>query len=365
MKNTIYYLIITLFLSLNSFQVCYPDGADPGQINDGPYILNVKHKLLVKWVENNQLKEEYILPGNFAGIKDKFHLLFSYEDLIDNKIQKKDYSQSYDMVDSIGVISDIHGAYNGYIRLLKATGIIDDNLNWKFGRGHLVVLGDVFDRGDMVTEIFWHLFALEKQAENAGGMVHLMLGNHELMVLSGNLAYTNEKYKQVEKITKTAYYDLYSEKSVLGKWVRSKPVAITIDNILFVHGGISPELVRRKMTIQKINQVFDYDIIGMQLKENGQNDEQMFLIQDNGPIWYRGYFSDPNLDENIVDSILKYFNKEHIIVGHTTHKDIRSSFNKKILGIDAGLGIDQPGEMLVYKDGSFYKCYSTGVRIKL
>jgi len=101
-------------------------------------------------------------------------------------------------------------------------GIIDKNLNWKFGTGHLVVLGDTFDRGDMVTEVLWHLFGLEKQAAKAGGMVYVLLGNHEALVLNKDLSYLNEKYKEVEVISNTNYFDLYSENSVLGRWLRNR-----------------------------------------------------------------------------------------------------------------------------------------------
>jgi hypothetical protein len=53
------------------------------------------------------------------------------------------------------------------------------------------------------------------------------------------------------------------------------------------------------------------------------------------------------------------------VVGHTPKPEITSMFNKKILGADAGIMNNQPGEMLLYKNGSFYKCFSTGRRVKL
>ena len=102
------------------------------------------------------------MPKNFNEISKKFNLSCSYKDLADTYLLKSNFNQSYDNIDSISVISDIHGEYNRYINLLKALGIIDQNLNWKFGKGHLVVLGDTFDRGNMVTEILWHLFGFRK-----------------------------------------------------------------------------------------------------------------------------------------------------------------------------------------------------------
>jgi hypothetical protein len=244
-------------------------------------------------------------------------------------------------------------------------GIIDKNLDWKFGKGHLVVLGDIFDRGDMVTEVLWHVFGLEKQAAEAGGMVHVVMGNHEFMVLSKNLSYISEKYKRVEAISNTNYYDLYSDSSVLGKWLRSKPVMITINNIIFVHAGISIEMVQRNLTIDQINRKFSDKIIGKDHDLVYNDEELIFLNEDNGPIWYRGYFRDASFCESRLDSILDFYHKDHIVIGHTPNKEIISLFNNKILGTDVGIMYKQPGEMLIYKNGFFYKGFITGNRTKL
>jgi hypothetical protein len=365
MKKLFLFLIISVFFILNSSTICFSEWSNSGPINDGPYIFNENGTITVKWIENSLLRKDIITPQNFNIIKKKFNLLFDYKDLTDNYKIKSDYSQIYTMVDSISVISDIHGEYNIYINLLKAMGIIDNNLNWKFGKGHLVVLGDVFDRGENVTEVLWHLFGLEKQAAEAGGLVHVMLGNHEIMVLSKDLRFMNEKYGKVERFFNEDYNDLYSVNSVLGKWLRSKPIIITLNDIIFVHGGISIELVHKKLTISQINQMFSDDIIGKEIIENDRNQEQMLLNDDCGPIWYRGYFTDTEFCETRLDSILDFYGKSHIVVGHTPSSDIKTRFNNKILGIDAGIVIDQPGEMLICKDGVFYKGYISGKRIKL
>jgi hypothetical protein len=91
----------------------------------------------------------------------------------------------------------------------------------------------------------------------------------------------------------------------------------------------------------------------------------LFLAQNYGPVWYRGYFTDINFRETALDSILKFYNKKHIVVGHTPSNDINPLFGNKIIGIDAGIGNRNPGEMLIYKNGTFYKGYQSGKRIKL
>lgn len=342
-----------------------PEGNDPDLINDGPYIYQANNKLKVGWIENSVYREDNISPDNFNALQMDFNLSFNYKDLTDTYSLKPDFNQIYTNADSIGIITDIHGQYGIYINLLRETGIIDEKLNWNFGKGHLVVLGDMFDRGNMVTEVLWHLFGLEIQAEKAGGKVHVLIGNHEFMVLRNDLCNINEKYGKVEEISKTGYSDLYSDKSVLGKWLRSKPVVITIDNIIFVHGGISTEMIHRNLHLKQINRLFTNNIIGKNQWEVHEEELLKFLIEANGPLWYRGYFYDSDFCESEIDSILDFYRKKHIVVGHTPNETITSLFDNKILGADAGIGQNKPGEMLIYRDGSFYQCFNTGSRVKL
>ena len=363
-----YQLLLLLFglqLPMDPHENRNPGGNDTDLINDGPYIYQINNKLKVGWIENSVYREDYIAQDNFNVIGRDFNLSFNYKDLTNTYLLKPDYNQVYTNADSIGVISDIHGQYGIYIDLLRETGIIDEKLNWNFGKGHFVVLGDMFDRGNMVTEVLWHLFGLERQAEKAGGKVHVLLGNHEFMVLRNDLCNINEKYGRVEEISKTGYADLYSEKSILGKWLRSKPVVITIDNIIFVHGGISREMIQRNLHFKQINRLFTNNIIGKNQWEVYEEELLKFLIEASGPLWYRGYFYDADFRESEIDSILDFYGKKHIVVGHTPNETITSLFDNKILGADTGIAQNKPGEILIYKDGSFYKCINTGCRVKL
>jgi hypothetical protein len=365
MKMKLLQLLLLLFLNLISFEISFAQGSSTEPVNDGPYIFYVSGKLKAEWINKSVLSGDRINAEDFPELKAKFNLLFSFKDLTDNFTVKPNFSQSFENVDSVSVISDIHGEYTTYINLLKASGVIDNNLNWKYGKGHLVILGDIFDRGDMVTEVFWHLFGLEKQALEAGGMVHVLLGNHELLTLGKDLRYMNDKYKKVETIAATKYFDLYSENSVIGKWLRTKPIVITIDNILFVHGGLSIEMVRRNIKIRKINETFTNRIVGADMETVCADEELFFLSDSFGPLWYRGYFNDRTFCESRLDSILGFYKSNYIVVGHTSSKDIKSLFNTKVFAIDAGIMNEQPGEMLIYKNGSFYKCYLNGDRVKL
>ncbi|MDH4157758.1 MAG: metallophosphoesterase, partial [candidate division Zixibacteria bacterium] len=100
----------------------------------------------------------------------------------------------FDNIPRILAVSDIHGEYEYFVDILQKGGVIDSGLDWIWSSGHLVILGDVFGRGDRVTESLWLIYRLERQARRHGGRLHFVLGNHELMVLRGDNRYVHEKY---------------------------------------------------------------------------------------------------------------------------------------------------------------------------
>ncbi len=357
-------LILSVYIPASAYCI-NPDIKDPGLTSDGPYIFLEEDILRIKWIENSQLKEEELTYLNYEEFKGKFNLLSNFNELRYSFIVAPKSRQTYSKVDSIAVITDVHGEYYIYLDLLKNNGIIDNELNWNFGKGHLVILGDVFDRGDNVTEILWHLFGLEKQASRAGGKLHLLLGNHELMILGRAQGYISGKYRTVENIAGSYYCDLYSPNSVIGSWLRTKPVIISINNILFVHAGLSTELIRRDLKIERINRIFTNQIVGKELSAIKKNEEPSFLNDENGPLWYRGYFTDKSFCENHIDSILTFYEMDHIVIGHTVTKEIITFFNNKIIACDAGIMHRQPGEMLINSKGKFYRCLSNGKRIPI
>ncbi|MFZ2341208.1 MAG: metallophosphoesterase [Bacteroidales bacterium] len=363
--NQLFLLLFGLLLSHGPGENPGSGGAGNDPVNDGPHIYQAKDKLKAEWIQNSVFMEAVIGPENFSKFSKKFNLAFSYDDLTNVFQLKPNHEQRHKNADSIAVISDIHGNYLVYTDLLKGAGIIDENLNWNFGKGHLVILGDMFDRGDMVTELLWHLFGLEIQAEKAGGKVHVLLGNHEFMALRNDLCYANPKYAMAASFSDKDYADHFSGETVLGRWLRSKPVVITIDDIMLVHAGISDEMVQRNMSVRKINKVFTDKIIGKNLQMIDERESVKLLQGKQGPVWYRGYFYDPGFCEKTIDGILDFYGVKHVVVGHTPDTTINSLFDNKILGIDTGICDGRSGEILIYKGGNFYQSLSTGRRNKL
>lgn len=324
-------------------------------VTDGPYIFVEDSIVIVKWIEQKMLFEVSIFDKDYSIIKDKFGFDLDTTNLFSNKGFAVDYNQCFNDIDNFIAVSDMHGQYSLSLELLKKYGVVDNQNNWSFGSGHLVVNGDIFDRGDKATEILWLVYKLKNQAEASGGKVHYLIGNHELMVLNKDLRYINEKYEVTEKMMAISYDQLFSEQTVIGEWLRTSPIILTINDVLFVHAGISPEFVENKFTQQGVNFMFQNRIIGAE-DEVIENDPLLnFLAGRNGPVWYRGYFRDSTFTEQKLDKILDYFDKERIVVGHTSFDSIVSLYGSKILGIDASIKKGKYGELLIFEKGKFYR----------
>jgi hypothetical protein len=259
-------------------------------------------------------------------------------------------------------VSDIHGHLDDALALLKAHGVVDGRLRWAFGRGHLVIAGDVMDRGDQVTQALWFIRGLEAQAKRAGGGVHMLLGNHEAMVASGDLRYTSALYANPPE-GMPSLVERYGPDSELGRWLRAKPAAIRLGPFLFLHGGISPELVARGIPLATINATLRAHF-GEQ--DRRADDDASFLLGPQGPLWFRGLIpgEDGEAADAQVDGLLAAFGVHTIVVGHTTRPTVESLRGGRVYAIDAGLKQGK-GEVWIYENGKIYRGLKDGQRVPL
>lgn len=317
---------------------------DTLSFNDGPYI----------FIDGERLIEKNITNGVLASKSLAFETL---------PTQFNAEPSAYTKVSKIAALSDIHGQYGVTTTLLKNNNIIDASENWAYGDGHFVIVGDVFDRGPQVTELLWLIFKLEKQAKQAGGKVHYLLGNHEYMVMLNDLRYINKKYKQTERILRTHYNDLYGKETVLGRWLRSKATIITINDHLFVHGGISPEFIESGFNLEATNQK-----MRRALMEDGRDQKWDSIYgkyyNTDAPVWYRGYFSNEFKNYDI-KKLLRTLKVKHIVVGHTSQKQIESLFKNRIFAVDTSIKNGVSGELLFIETDTFYRGTMDGQKIKI
>jgi hypothetical protein len=291
------------------------------------------------------------------------------------------------------VVADTHGEFEILVELLQKHGVIDRALKWSFGNGHLAVLGDVFDRGPHHTEIFWLLYELEAQAKAKGGGLHLMLGNHETLVMLGARQYLHPKYlASARALGVPAYAMLWDERTLLGRWLRTKPAVQKIGGYLCLHGGLAAEVVNRGYTLAALNNsVRDmltftppytgpnerYALNDLRVMANkpaatqADRDTAAFLVMHPlGPLWYRGYFPQsrepgfPPATSDDVRRVLEHFDARAIFVGHTMVPTVTPLYDGKVIAVQVYPRRDEAGranmEALFVKDGVFHRARIDG-----
>lgn len=163
------------------------------QVNqDGPYITRNGQNLCSKYIINNVVKTDTIKAFEAVRVRfsEKPEWDFSFKLHQNIAIPATEHKA----VDKLLVLSDIEGEFEAFRTLMIANKVMDEKYNWIFGKGHLVICGDLFDRGKEVMPYVWLLYKLEADALTKGGMVHVLLGNHNVMNMAGDLRYQSSKY---------------------------------------------------------------------------------------------------------------------------------------------------------------------------
>jgi hypothetical protein len=314
-------------------------------------------------------------------------------------------------------IGDVHGEYDGLVAILQRTQLIDAEMHWVGGDATLVQTGDLFDRGVRVREVMDLLMRIQVEAAAGGGEVIVLLGNHEGMNLTGFYRDVNPdvyatfaddksakrrktafaRYQKYWRDTAAAlgvrpppitgeikqewmtahplgrieYTEAIGPDGVYGKWLRTLPIAVVIDDVLFVHGGIGPALAG--MSVEEINRLaaeemaiydrtrkylLDHGLIPSTLgldamaavarKQDppdpglaGIEDADSWMIRSgDGPLWFRGsakWDEDEQGEEMI--GLLAGVGASYVVGGHTPQRPrrIQTRFDGRVFLIDTGM----------------------------
>lgn len=301
-------------------------------IYDGPHVTYVQGEPWASSVEKGIASK--------IELKDKkVQVKFENSDLdftVPLKKALKNEPSVFSQPKKMFVVSDLEGQFEGFRTLLIANHIMDKNYKWTYGKGHLVICGDLFDRGSTVTEIMWLLYKLEIEAKKAGGYVHTILGNHDIMNLSGDLRYLHPKYLETAKLMGVDYMSLFTTNTELGRWLRTKNTIEKIGDNLAMHAGVSPVINELGYSIEKINELCRpfYDQVKV-LKGVGDPKVDPFFLGKSSLFWYRGYFIEPKATEAEVKRTLELFDVKRIIAGHTIMEgNVAFYYDGKVLGVD-------------------------------
>jgi hypothetical protein len=264
---------------------------------------------------------------------------YSYADSPAREIEPNRWTS----VPRIVAFGDVHGAYDELVVALRAASVIDDELNWSGADTHLVSLGDILDRGADSRAVMDLLMKLQTQAVKSHGRVHVVMGNHEAMNLTGDLRYVaSGEFKAFADAasdkTRAAAFTDYLEQALAanvaddspddpqliaeafdaryphgyfghrrqfevdghyGEWLVRRPLMVILNDNVFVHGGLPPLTAQRPfadINASFTSQIAEIMSLGADLAAAGwiRLDEDL-LFQDD-TIRTRIETADPTID---------------------------------------------------------------------
>jgi hypothetical protein len=277
-------------------------------------------------------------------------------------------------------VGDVHGAYDQFVAILRAAGLTDQRGRWAGGRAILVQTGDTLDRGGGSRKVMDLLRRLQREAARAGGAVHALVGNHEAMRMVGDWRYVSPEElaefrsggstdmrervyatvqaqvaeraarektphdevafrEQFMKDVPLGFIEMrqaFSPMGDYGKWLRQQPVAVKINGILFLHGGVSAG--DAPLGCAGLN-----DAVRKDMAVPNPTPEQILAMKatsETGPLWYRGLAEEPeDAFAPTLTTILEQLGARAIVVGHTVARSFRitTRFGGRVVQIDTGM----------------------------
>ena len=312
-------------------------GAKDGLSVDGPYILYTDNGVRIIRVDSRGRISDKVLPEVPSSFTVTDHRgKVSFEVSLRPTVRQawRDTRQP----ERLFVMSDPHGKLDCVISLLSANGVIDKDLKWSYGQDELVVIGDIFDRGDDAVQIYWLFYKLQQEADDAGGRVTMLLGNHEPMEFSGDMRYATPKYKALAAKLGLEYRDLFGPSSELGRWIASWNTIGIIGRDLFVHAGLGGDFYRWNIPAPVVNKRMS-DVLFLRNKDRkAVSDTLNFLYGSYGPVWYRGLVRTEEkrrpATTDTLDLILNRFGVDHMIVGHTIFDDVTTFYDGRVVDVN-------------------------------
>lgn len=223
-------------------------------------------------------------------------------------------------------VGSVLGHFEDFRSLLLTLGVVDAKDNWAAGDATFVQFGNLYGDGASLDDSIKLLMKLEKQAEAAGGKVHVLHAKTEEHTLRGDLskvnrgprntlyvvpatpetdaarqALLNEKLVQFDKemegranipVLRQNYINWFNDQTLpggaeylktiapgteMGDWLRSRPAVIKIGDIVFAYNGVSEPYA--ELSLDEMNEKALADV------KSGR----IFLprlVDTKGPLWW-------------------------------------------------------------------------------
>ncbi|HEX2871917.1 MAG TPA: metallophosphoesterase [Polyangiaceae bacterium] len=243
-------------------------------------------------------------------------------------------------------IGDIHGDLTAMRGALKLAGAIDSDDRW-IGKDLTVVqTGDQLDRGDQDREVLDVLEKLEASAKAAGGALHVLNGNHELMNAVFDFRYvTRKSFASFDEFSSRAgelagripeaelgRAGAFMPGAPYAQKLARHPTVAMVGDSLFAHAGLLPAHV--DYGLDRINREASAFLAGK------SRELPRILSDEGGPVWTRLYGS-AEIDDatcQTLGRVLAAVGAKRLVVGHTVQEHgISGACQERLFRIDIGL----------------------------
>lgn len=246
----------------------------------------------------------------------------------------------------IVALGDLHGDLGAARAALRLAGAIDGSDRWVGGDLVVVQTGDQLDRGDQEQAVLELLERLQDEALAAGGQVHVLNGNHELMnarldfryVTGGGFADFEDAVVVVEADSLLLAHDPGQRARVKafrpgGPYARllaERPVVLILEDNVFVHGGLLP--LHLDYGIERLNREVQAWLLG-------HGEAPAFIHSRTSPTWARDYSDEADAADCLqLQDVLGRLGAARMIVGHTVQEQgIAPQCDGRVWCIDSGL----------------------------
>jgi len=249
---------------------------------------------------------------------------------------------SYDDLNRIIVIGDIHGDIKRFKNILMDSKIINNNLEWIAEPPNTIVvqLGDQVDSLNRNTNENWEVLSdfemiyfterLNDIAKIKGGGVISLIGNHELMNIIGDFSYVSPMNRNELRL------NLFKAKTgSIGLILAKRPLILKIKDLIFCHAKF--ELSHLQILKKYNKDIFYLNYIWKNYLENGivsMEDKEIFdkiILGNNGILWNR---NENNIQETNI--LFNELNIRFMFLGHTALEKIIVNDNQ-IIYCDTGI----------------------------
>ncbi len=258
-------------------------------------------------------------------------------------------------------IGDLHADIDAARQAFQLAGATDTAGAWIGGDLTVVQMGDVIGRGSDDLAVLTFVLDMRVKANAAGGMVHVLIGNHEVFAARPDhrwvnpnafaafdgLSGLNLRHPRLIRVpaNERARSAAFMPGSPYATQISAFPVVLRVGDTVFAHGGVLPMWAR--YGIDRMN-----DDVRAWL--SGRTDEPLVTqglddgSADDGVMWSRHFAAFP---EDIACAMLKeslsILGARRMVVAHTVRPTIVPRCREQVWPIDVGISRYYGGSLQV------------------